>query len=542
MRLTEYIDRMKDLDTPIGIIGIALLAAFLIFIIVNMIKGMRNGLWRQLVHTITTLASAIISYIISLILSNNIVGALSENSFDGIIDRLNEIQDGLGNALRDAIANINFELIEHIALLPATIILIPILTVVIFLALRVILGIVRIIITKVLGFKKSKNNTQRLIGASLGAVEAIIWITIILLPITGIVSLADSAFVSAIENSTEENKAELEDIYDNYIVAFTQNPAITFVDKVGSRPIYNGIATVKLYGEKVNLRDEILEITDIVLSEIPILQDADFKNPNAREKQAIDKVIEVIYDSPFMSTLMVGILQSSSHMIQNDVIEIEMGGNYQDLFNDLLAYLESISKGSLEEDLNTIKSLYFAIADSGVLEAALNGGDLMELLQERRREGDDTVKKIIEILQANERTAPLVTSLTEALIATLSNNIELGEDVTITYDEIKDGMNDVLSVDKEEYETEEEYMEVLTETLDTTLRDNGIELEPEIVDDIAEYVDANYSEMEELTDEQFNDVLLHYYDAYLDYLENGEIPEGTLPEDLIPEGGLPEGE
>ena len=33
------------------------------------------------------------------------------------------------------------------------------------------------------------------------------------------------------------------------------------------------------------------------------------------------------------------------------------------------------------------------------------------------------------------------------------------------------------------------------------------------------------SHLDQLTDQEFNDVLLHYYDAYLDYLEKGELPE-----------------
>ena len=529
MNLSRYIEEMKKLDTAVGIIGIVILCLFLVFVITRMLVGMRRGPGRQGVHVGMTLLSAITSYIIALILSNNIVGSLSANSFDGLIQYLEGIEQGAGEALRDAIASVNLRLIEYLTLIPATIILIPVLTILMFLVLNIIFGIVGFILIRVFKFEKSQNNTHRLIGAFLGGVEALICATILLLPFTGIASLTDQAFTSAIRNADIKDQEDLEEIYTEYITPFTQNPAITFIDKTGSRPMYNGIATVNIDGKKINVREEILDITDVVLAEVPVLEDADLNCPTDREKEAISNVVDVLYESPFMSTIMVGVLQSSASMIRNDVIDLEMGGDYQSLFDDLLTFLEGVSKESLKNDLTTIKNLYFTIADSGVLEAALEGEDLMELLQAKRREGDDTVKNMVEVLQANERTAPLVTSLTEALIATLSNSISVGGDVTVTYDEIKTGMNDVLAVKKDNYATTEEYMEVLSGTLDDTLRDNGIELEEEIVDSIAEYIDTNYSDTEDLTDEEFNDILLHYYDAYLDYLETGNIPE-DIPE------------
>ena len=69
-------------------------------------------------------------------------------------------------------------------------------------------------------------------------------------------------------------------------------------------------------------------------------------------------------------------------------------------------------------------------------------------------------------------------------------------------------------------------MNNLSNTLDSTLKDNGIEIEKEVVDTMAEYMDKEYIQTEKikndsLNDEQFTDILLNYYDAYLEYLENG---------------------
>ena len=74
-----------------------------------------------------------------------------------------------------------------------------------------------------------------------------------------------------------------------------------------------------------------------------------------------------------------------------------------------------------------------------------------------------------------------------------------------------------MSIDKESYETEEEYVAEISNALDATLKSNQIELEKEIVDTMAQYVADNFSDMEVLTDEEVCDVIIYYYDAYLKY-------------------------
>ena len=60
-------------------------------------------------------------------------------------------------------------------------------------------------------------------------------------------------------------------------------------------------------------------------------------------------------------------------------------------------------------------------------------------------------------------------------------------------------------------------------------KENGIELDPEIVGGIADYIDENVEVKDEYTDEEINDVILSYYDVYLEYQKNGTLPDG-LPE------------
>ena len=527
MKLFEYVPLMKEMNTPFAIAGVAILAVFLVIIIIKMLSGMRQGTWRQLVRTGMTLIAAAASYITATTLSDGIIGSLNVNNLEGLIVAVEGNSPEIGEVIRNALASVNSELIEFILLLPATLILIPLLATIIFLVLNLILKIIRAVITKIVGFKKAKSNSQRLGGALLAAVEALIFITMVILPFSGVLGLVDETYSEAIEAAEGEEKVELESTYDEYLLPLTKNPAICFVNALGAEVMSDGIATVDMGGQHINMKDEVLGVAHLMLVDIGALEDADFNALTEENKAAISSIINTLSQSPFMSKLLVGVLQSSAGAFENGLIPIQMGGEYESLFNELLAYLGGITDQTLETDLNTIKDLYFTISDSGVLTAAREGGDIMALLQEQREQGDDSISKLVTILQSNSRTAPMVKALTEALISSLSSGVELEGDVSVTYDELKGGMNDVLAVKPDSYATEEEYKEALSDTLDGTLRNYGIELESEIVDSIADYIDTEYSEVLEFSDEEFNDVLLHYYDAYLEYIEADGLPDGN---------------
>ena len=96
----------------------------------------------------------------------------------------------------------------------------------------------------------------------------------------------------------------------------------------------------------------------------------------------------------------------------------------------------------------------------------------------------------------------------------------------VPYESIKSGINSsVLSIDKNNYEIREDYIADLSTALDSTLKDNGIEIEKQIVDEMAVYVADNFSEVKEITDEVAIEIIFSYYDAYVKYKETGEVPE-----------------
>ena len=540
MDLFEYISLMKEKNTPFAIAGVVILCLFLLVIIFKMLGGMRRGTWRQLLRTGLTVLAAVASYIVAIILSNSIIGSTENNikTIENLIPMIEGYIPGIGDIIRNVLLSFDTELFDQVILLPATVIFIPVVATLAFLVINLVLKIVRAIIVKIFKFKKAKKNSQRLGGALLAVIEAVVWIIMVTLPITGVLILVDRAYDESVGSRRSDNAAEITEFFDEYIDPFTENPAFTFIESFGCASLADGIATVDIEGEKVNLRNETVSITKVIIFEIPMLKGIDFSNLNEENKVGINNLINGLCESRYMSNLFVGTLQSASSVLNLDIFSsITEEGEFSGFFSSLIGYLESVNTDTLHEDLDTIKNLFYTLSDSGVLKELMNGNtDIIGMLQEQHKAGDNTINELVSILQGNARTASLVKSVTESLISSLVN-VDLGNGVTVTYDTLKESMNDVLSVKPENYESEDKYMEALSGTLNETLNEHGIELEKEVVDSIAEFIDDKELNTEEFTDQDFTDVLLHYYDAYLEYLNSSEGGEG-LPEEL-PEG-IPE--
>ena len=541
MNIFEYVPLMKETGGGVAIAGVAVLVLFLVIIFFKMLGGMRQGFWRQLIRTGRFIGAAIISYIIASSISSGIIGMFDESTFN---DLLNQIEAGgvpVSDSIRTIISCFNPETFEYLLLLPAAVIIVPFVFTLLFIVINNILKIVSAILIKILGFKKADSNPSRLGGAVLAAIEGILLFIILLLPVTGILSIVDEAYDIAFESEENREDAAIVEQYETIFLPFIDNPAIDFTQKFGSRALSETFATVKIDGEKANVRNDILEIIHIALVDGPALKGADFNNLTEENKAAIDSIIDSVGDSHFLSGILVGFINGMGNAMNSGVFPVEFG-EFSDVMDGVVEYLSSFSIATFGEDLHTIVNVYYAISDSGVLAAMKDGNkDIMQLLDQKRQEGDDVLSEIIEVLKSNKRTSKLITAMTKALITNLvpkDATIEInGEQVQISYDTVKDSVSDILSVKKDDHATEEEFKEELGSTLDTALKNNSITLEPEVLDGIVDHINDNYDEIYEavgeevdgeLTDEQFNNILLQYYTSYMNSMGGSQGGEGGL--------------
>ena len=465
MNFINYTNAMKALGTPFAIAGVALLALFLVIIILKMLGGMRRGTWRQLVRTGMTLLAAVVSYMAADWLSNHIIGSLDANTLAGLLTYVEGYAPGSTDSINGLLASFDTSLVEYIVLLPATLILIPILATVVFLVINLILKIVRAIIIKVVKLKKAKNNTQRLGGAVLSAVEAIIWITMVMLPICGTLSLVDQAYDKAIQSTDGDSKTALIETYNEYLSPFTQNPAISFINAVGTEAMANGISTVRIDNEKTNMRDEVLSVADIVLVDAATLKGADFTALNTEQKEALTSILNTLSDSPFMSRILVGTVKVIPSVYESGLIPINLGDSFGGIIDNMMVFLKTINRENFGEDLNTIKQFYFGFCDSGLMAAIKDGGDLMKFISDDYK-GEKHILNMINTLSGNPRTQGIVDGLYNLVLNAAFSGGSSGESdaangggilENINIADVKEGLNNIVSVNKSDYATEEEY-------------------------------------------------------------------------------------
>ena len=546
MTFFEYVTKMQELGSPVAIVGLVILALFLLIIVLKMLGGLRRGVWRQLVRTGMTLLAAVVSYIAAIWLSNHIIGSLNAENFESLIALVESYVPKLGNTLREAISSFDGELVEYILLLPSAILLIPILTTLLFFVVNFVLKIVRAIIIKILGFKKARNSTQRLGGAILAAIEGLIWITMVMLPICGALSLVDQAYDKAISSAEDESKTELVETYDAYLAPLTNNPAITFINSFGADAMANGIATVKIDDEQTNIREELLSFAHIIIVDGSSLKGADLTAPTQEQKEAIGSIVDALGESPIMSRVLVHTLHSVPSIYNSGLIPLDLGEEYGVIVDNLLTFLATTERETIGADLDTIQYFYFGFCDSGLISAIQNGEDIMQFISDDYN-GDRHVLGMINTLSGNQRTQGIVDGMYNLVLNAAfsgSSGSTEGENggesaalPEINIQDVKEGINNIVSVNKSDYETEEEYREELSNTIGTTINDTiGVELEEEVVDEIADYVDENYSEqLEDLTDEEFNELIFEVIDIYQGYLNGEEINPDDL-EGLLPDG------
>lgn len=546
MTVFSFVKQMKEMGSPMGYIGVGILGLFLIFIIIKMLFGMRRGTWRQLVRTGATLLAAVVSFIAGDIIAGRIVGSLDVNNLESLISKIEMQVPQSGEIIRSVLGAINTDMIEYMLLLPATIILIPILTTVMFLVINLVFKIVRGILIKIFKFKKAKNNSQRLGGALLAAVEGIIWVTMVIFPLTGMLTLADAAYTEAIDADPAANY-ELKVTYDEYIAPFTENPVFTFVEKVGADAMTNSIATVKIDGKRTNMRSQVLSVAHIFVVDTKTLEGADFTALTPDQQAAVESILDTLAESPFTSGLMVSVMNSMPSLYESGLIPMDnlSQGEFSVVIDGLMDFLTKVDADTLGDDLDTVLDFYFGFCDSGILAALSGGEDIMQFISDDYN-GERHILTMLNTLSGNERTKGIVDSLYNLVLSAAFDRSGEGEDnvlADVNISNVRDGLNNIVSVNRSDYETTEEYREVLSDTISTTINNTiGVELDQETADEIADYVDENFSEqIGELTDEEFNELMFEVIDIYQGYLGGEEINPDDL-ENLLPGGGSGEGD
>ena len=559
--LSEF--RITDLGSWMSLAYWVLIGLFLVILLWKMLRGYIKGARVQLLSTCMLFIAIVASMFLTKMVSKFLLDKISFDSIKNIV----EIVVGTGkkgSVLLGILEGLPIETVRYVISIPFAVILSPIFFLIVFGVVRLVLLKVQSVIKTVFRVGAPKSSLERIAGLCVAAVEAVMVFSIITLPLTSIGSFADeiiSTFVPTVNVSVELNSTEKSDeteevaegdvaegeavesesktkdfgtVYRTQIrPALIANPVLNLANGAVNSTVVSTISKIAPDGER-SLRDEFVEIVELLVVDVPEFKSINFATPSEEERAIVTALIEKLTNNGIVTTIVSETASATAKIMTSDALGFKLQPPMDAVVDDVLLMMSTCTKDSFKSDLYLIRDIYFLLADEEVL-VNVKDSDLLLAALTAKREGEDknTVQKIVDLINKNERTKPLVTTLTKLSITMLASQLDnsgfVSED---TYDNLKSTMTEVLAVKNNDFSSRDEYMEALSATLDENFRENGIEIEKEIVDNIAEYIDEKYPKATSLTDEQFNDVLLSYFDAYIEYKENG-----TVPDDLLPPGG-----
>ena len=512
--------------------NIGLLSLLGVLAIIGIWTGYRRGISRQTVRFVTIVLSLFLSIYVARLLYNTVMVWLDGQTTEDIVLMLEQYGLSLTeNEFSSLLNYVDTRTLNFILAIPMALVVVPVAFILIFIVISLLMLIVHVIFSKIFGFSRERNNFwTRLLGAGLGLIQGVAIMLILCAPFVGMLTtVSDVVYTMQEEAPEQEATATVSESYDEYIKPFAENRGVKIMSKCGGHYLYTKLTTLHLYEEKYEMTETISTPAIQIYAATPKLAGMDWQNLTEENKKGLNAILDALEESPYLSNLVSDVLDSAATAYNDGAFVFTAEGEAADLLGAAISIFEGIDKDSLNPTLAVIRDVYYTLSDEEVLEIV--SGDtssLSEILAKKDESGQTVLTRVISKLNSNQRTAKLVTALTKLSITVMADSFGGNGVITEeTYENVKEGINEILSIEKEDYADDPDgYVNAISDSLDKTFTENGIELEQEVVDKMAEHVANNYSEVESLTDQEINDIILSYYNAYL---ESGTIPE-ELPQ------------
>ncbi len=558
------IQEMLHGKSPAAIAVYAVIAfvGFLAFI--GAFKGLSRGISRQIVRSVTIVASVVLSIVIIKTAYGAIFAYFDDRTVEDILNQIASYGVTINMEELSWLTNFDTETAKYILAIPLTLVVMPILFTVLFVVISALMLIVHAIISGILGFRKRHNNFfTRLLGMALGAVQGAFVAVVLLVPILGIASVASDSIETLRANETKtEAETNIIALYDNNVKEAVDSPVVTYLTKLGGGFMYKMIATAKVSGEDVVMTEQVDPVVSVYVAYSANLAGADFKNLTPENKAAIKAIIAEIETSNYYSPLLAGLVRGLALTATESELLTGLEEPLKSTAISIISVFHTSDETNISLDLNTFCDLYFLLSDEGILAAMGEPAegeeqpDIMTLLGNKDANGKTTLSRAITILSANDRTKPIVSSLTKLSLSILSSSTgtdgelppDVAEQVEEVYETVKSGLNEVVQVKREDYASDEEYKGAVSSTLENVLVESEIltsdfvaenrEEIDKVLDVVADHVIENFADVEEVTDEHIVEIALEYYDAYM----NGEfdgVVGGELPGEIPGVGEIP---
>ena len=523
MSIAEYFTWLTSSGEASATVGLVLSAIMLVVMLWGLFKGSRRGLFRQILHTVAVAASFVIAYMTTTEMISMLGSELANLDMAALTSQL--VAEGvIDEPTAGVLVNVDSALVSELMMLVVTVLLASVVFVLTYIVVSILASIVYFIISR---FIPKHRTVATLIPAMIiGLAEGFVAVSLLFTPFVSVVDL--STDLSAALEEAGEGDSELAVFIEENIAPHSYSPVINGAKLVGADDIVTSFATVTRGDETVDMRENV-NTGVMIYVDVTELSSANWQELTPMDKENINSLLNHATDSDFYRTVTAGLLSSVAISLSEGNVALEAPEPFGAFITDVINLFAGCTSDTVVSDLTTVKDIYFILSDRGVLMAMTDSTDaMMSALTEKNADGETVINEVIAKLKdGGDRTKALITTLTKISVSILADNLGLDENTAELYENVKGSLNTVLSEmpDKESFDDPEEYKAEVSSQIDKALQDNAIELDDEIIDGIADYyVTSGLDEYEELSDDEINDIILSYYDAYLKYLESGEAP------------------
>ena len=517
---------------------------FLAFALWGAFQGFRRSIFRQVIHVVVTFILAVIAFSLTSGACDLLLESFINLTPEELVKTVEQTLAGNGIFLTDdikaVIASLDVSTLGYALALIINTIIAPL----VFTILFVLIGGVGKIVTSIVCFfvPKAQTLTFKILGIVGGIVEGALIAGVILLPLVGWVNIAGGAIDVIRENAPadDEGAAEIVEFYDDVVLPLENHAVFQMVGNLGGNGALEKLATVEVDGQERDLRNELNAFIKLGY-DAGKLGETNFLKLTEDDKSVISSIIDDCDSSVLISKIACGIVNGFADAISNGAIKIETTDDYFNIIMEAVNILgsEKTNTSTLGENLTTLKNGYFLLSDAGVLamfEKTEENTDveikLTETLTKKDENGDTVLNKVINELDKNENTKSLIPLVGKLAVSALYDSLGIPEVSEDAYEQVKEGIQDVLTVDTTAPEAKENIESSLTETLEgigITVSDSGEEgtISSEAIETMAEYVmekqeeikeklDQENIDIENITDADVLNVLLSYYTNYLE--------------------------
>ena len=504
-----------------SVISLSLIGVFLALLLIGLFLGFLRGMLKSLIRLLSVGAAFLVSLISCIQLAPYIESVCHDKSALEILHESGVVITGNAD-IEMFLSHLDAATVQHLIMVPMSVIAVPLAFVLIFILLSLVLLIVSWLLCLILRIGKGgKTKISRLAGMGIGALQCVLVGIVLFTPVVGaldtVAAIAETDSITAEPGQpifTEEGKIDLGALIVD-VAACKSGPMPQAFGAIGSRSIFGAFTNVTVDGKALNLQNEAVGLAGIGLELLRL----DFFNPidiSDEHKDAIRDTLAAIDESPYAERILAGVMRAVSDAYIDGDIVLVAKEPYFTIVDTVLRAFEDGTEQTVIEDFNAVADLYIMMSEERFFYAVSESDKATRSMFVRKNaEGEMVIDRMIGILDSNPRMGKLLSVVGEISISMMSNNISFSDEQTKpVYNEVKAGLGETLSIPKDDYATEEEYVEAVSESIEEVLTSSGIELEPDIYKSMAEYVNQNYQGGETPTDEDINRLLISYYAAY----------------------------